>query len=97
MFRFSRFAIKHYEFMLNFLVLTPRQFPDSDILGSKLTSSSPRLFAGSHVLHRLLSPRHPPIALSLFMFSNILSLIVVFHNIHQTVKDQKFSGGPRWT
>ena len=28
------------------------------------TSGSPRLIAGSHVLHRLLAPRHPPYALS---------------------------------
>ena len=49
------------------------RFPYSDIPGSMLTSSSPRLFAGSHVLLRLISPRHPPIALSLFMsFSCIL-------------------------
>ena len=26
-------------------------------------ASSPRLFAGLHVLHRLLPPRHPPCAL----------------------------------
>lgn len=28
-----------------------------------LSSSSPKLFAGIRVLHRLLMPRHPPIAL----------------------------------
>jgi hypothetical protein len=39
-------------------------FPHSDISGSKLIASSPKLFAGYHVLHRLLSPRHPPHALS---------------------------------
>ena len=39
-------------------------FPHSDIRGSKLTRSSPRLFAACHVLRRLLAPRHPPIALS---------------------------------
>ncbi len=38
-------------------------FPHSDIRGSKLTRSSPRLFAACHVLHRLLAPRHPPNAL----------------------------------
>ena len=59
--------------MLNRSVVTPIGFPHSDIPGSQLTSSSPRLFAGSHVLHRLLSPRHPPIALSLFMFSIFFS------------------------
>ena len=38
-------------------------FPHSDIRGSKLTRSSPRLFAACHVLRRLLAPRHPPNAL----------------------------------
>ena len=39
-------------------------FPHSDISGSKLVASSPKLIAGYHVLHRLLSPRHPPYALN---------------------------------
>ena len=38
-------------------------FPHSEILGSKLVRSSPRLIAAYHVLHRLLAPRHPPNAL----------------------------------
>ena len=35
-------------------------FPHSEILGSKLVRSSPRLIAAYHVLHRLIAPRHPP-------------------------------------
>ncbi len=42
------------------------RFPHSDITGSKLTSSSPMLFAGSHVLLRLHFPRHSPYALTIF-------------------------------
>ena len=42
----------------------PVGFPHSDIPGLKGASPSPRLFAGSHVLHRRLAPRHPPYALS---------------------------------
>ena len=38
--------------------------PHSDIRGSKLVRSSPRLFAAYHVLHRLCMPRHPPNALT---------------------------------
>ena len=38
-------------------------FPHSDIFGSMLTSSSPKLFAGSRVFHRLLVPRHSLYAL----------------------------------
>src|SRR5215470_10038014 len=44
--------------------MTPVGFPHSDIPGSKLVCSSPRLIAAYHVLHRLLVPRHPPCALS---------------------------------
>ncbi len=42
----------------------PEGLPHSEIPGSKGASPSPRLFAGSHVLHRRLAPRHPPYALS---------------------------------
>ncbi len=38
-------------------------FPHSEILGSKLVRSSPKLIAAYHVLHRLSAPRHPPNAL----------------------------------
>ena len=38
-------------------------FPHSDISGSMLICSSPKLFAACHVLHRLLMPRHSPYAL----------------------------------
>ena len=41
----------------------PSRLPDSDISGSTLVSSSPKLFAAIHVLHRLSMPRHPPCAL----------------------------------
>ena len=48
-------------------------FPHSDIHGSKLSSCSPWLFAGKHVLHRLLVPRHPSYALSSLTYSHHLS------------------------
>ena len=38
-------------------------FPHSEILGSKVILTSPKLIAEYHVLHRLLLPRHPPNAL----------------------------------
>ena len=38
-------------------------FPHSDISGSLLICSSPKLFAAYRVLHRLLMPRHSPCAL----------------------------------
>ena len=47
----------------------PARFPDSEIPGSTLVSSSPRLIAAVHVLHRLLTPRHPPRALCSLTYS----------------------------
>ena len=44
--------------------ITLSGFPHSDISGSQLICSSPKLFAAYHVLHRLQEPRHPPYALS---------------------------------
>ena len=45
-------------------------FPHSDISGSKLICSSPKLFAACHVLHRLLMPRHSPCTLFNLNFSS---------------------------
>ena len=42
----------------------PAGCPHSEIRGSQLMCSSPRLFAAYHVFLRLLVPRHPPCALS---------------------------------
>ena len=55
-------------------------FPHSDISGSLLICSSPKLFAAYHVLHRLLMPRHSPCALysltkEIFWFSWIMQAI----------------------
>ena len=64
MVHFPGFAPPAYGFSRRRREFTPARFPHSDIPGSLLAYSSPRLFAVSHVLHRLLSPRHPPYALS---------------------------------
>ena len=45
-----------------------RGFPHSEILGSLLTYSSPGHIVVSHVLRRLLVPRHPPCALNYLTF-----------------------------
>ncbi len=49
-------------------------FPHSEILGSKLACSSPRLIAACHVLLRLLAPRHSPYALSSLIIKLIQSV-----------------------
>ena len=41
--------------------------PHSEIPGSKVICTYPRLIAAYHVLHRLREPRHPPCALSYFL------------------------------
>ena len=53
--------------------MTHAGFPHSDINGSKLTSSSPSLFAGSRVLLRLLVPRHSLYALNNLKLRKIIS------------------------
>ena len=49
----------------------------SDIFGSTLVCSSPKLFAAYHVLLRLLVPRHPPYALICF---NLLKRFFYYFN-----------------
>src|SRR6266853_5004548 len=44
--------------------MSPVGFPHSEICGSQAICASPQLIAAYHVLHRLLTPRHPPCALS---------------------------------
>ena len=44
--------------------MNPGGLPHSDISGSKPVCGSPKLIAACHVLHRLLVPSHPPLALS---------------------------------
>src|ERR671914_515866 len=40
-------------------------FPIRESAGQRLFSTSPRLIAAVHALHRLLVPRHPPCALNI--------------------------------
>ena len=61
MFQFAGFSSYNYEFIIRYR--RSGGLPHSEILGSKLTGSSPRLNAACHVLHRLSMPRHPPNAL----------------------------------
>ena len=45
----------------------------SEILGSRVICTYPKLIAAYHVLHRLREPRHPPCALSSFLLPQTLS------------------------
>ena len=53
--------------LFRILYLQYSGFPHSDISGSKVICTSPKLFAAYHVLHRLWEPRHPPCALINFL------------------------------
>ena len=57
--------------------------PHSEISGSKVVCTSPKLIAAYHVLHRLSVPRHPPSALSSFftLFTDIISYVRCFNGI----------------
>ena len=47
--------------------MTPAGFPHSEIRGLTVACTYPRLIAACHVLHRLLTPRHPPCALNILI------------------------------
>ena len=74
MFQFRRFPTYCYLIHSTLTEYGSAGFPHSEIRGSKLIYSSPRLIAVSHVLRRLLMPRHSPCALlsltKLFWFSS---------------------------
>ena len=69
MFQFRRFPAYTYFIQCTLLRYCLRGFPHSDISGSSLICSSPKLFAACHVLHRLLMPRHSPCALFSLTYS----------------------------
>ena len=62
MFQFSGFPSR----LLGMVRLQRTGLPHSDICGSKVITTSPQLFAGSHVFLRLWEPRHPPYTLIYF-------------------------------
>ena len=49
-------------------VLPTAGLSHSEIRGSKIICIYPQLIAAYHVLHRLHEPRHPPCALSYFLY-----------------------------
>ena len=61
---------------LTFHGSSPWGFPHSEICGSMLIYSSPWLIAVSHVLHRLLMPRHSPYALLRLNFLQLLAVVL---------------------
>ena len=68
MFQFRRFPSHTYLIQYG---IPCGGFPHSEISGSMLICSSPKLIAAYHVLHRLLMPRHSPCALFSLTFPYI--------------------------
>ena len=58
-----RVASPDYEFIRSIPDINPAGLPHSEIHGSTPACGSPWLIATCYVLHRLLTPRHPPFAL----------------------------------
>ena len=63
MFQFPAFALCY----CTVTVLQTAGLSHSEILGSRVICTYPRLIAAYHVLHRLREPRHPPCALFYFL------------------------------
>ena len=63
MFQFRAFPSYGYLIHRTMTAYCAAVLPHSEISGSTLICSSPKLFAACHVLHRLLMPRHSPCAL----------------------------------
>ena len=70
MFQFRRFPSYAYLIQRRMTEYCSAGFPHSEISGSMLMCSSPKLIAACHVLLRLLMPRHSPCALSSLTFSS---------------------------
>ena len=74
MFQFPRFASLHFA---EIYILQMYGLSHSEILGSKVICTYPKLIAAYHVLHRLCEPRHPPYALSYFFLYRFISFSVI--------------------
>ena len=61
------------KFSTTYLSINSSEFPHSEISGSMLICSSPKLIAAYHVFHRLPVPRHSPCALVRLTIQTILS------------------------
>ena len=64
-----------FKFSITYLSMNPGEFPHSEISGSMLICSSPKLIAAYHVFHRLPVPRHSPCALVRLTFQTFFQNI----------------------
>ena len=80
MFQFRAFPSYTYLIQCMILRYCLSVFPHSEISGSSLICSSPKLIAACRVLHRLLMPRHSPCALFSLTFRKCSHLRLVLLN-----------------
>ena len=73
MFQFRRFPTYAYLIQRRLTEYCSAGFPHSEISGSTVICTSPKLIAACHVLHRLLMPRHSPCALISLTFRRTVS------------------------
>ena len=59
-------SVHQVHFLYRMINLQLIGLPHSEISGSKVICTYPKLIAACHVLHRLREPRHPPYALNNF-------------------------------
>ena len=74
MFQFPRFASLH---SVKITGLQPAGLSHSEISGSKVICTYPKLIAAYHVLHRLREPRHPPDALTCFRLRRAARAVLI--------------------
>ncbi len=91
MFQFRRFPTYAYVFNVCCMSIPTCRFPHSEIRGSTLICSSPRLIAACHVLRRLPVPRHSPCALFYLTLSLTGGLPPVRSNYMRLSSSTKFS------
>ena len=70
--------------------MTGTGLPHSEIPGSKVVCTSPRLFAAYHVFHRLHVPRHPPYALSSFTKVSFLKMTWLLESLIKMIQFFQF-------
>ena len=89
MFQFRRFP--SYTYFVQYRIPCGG-FPHSEISGSLLICSSPKLIAAYHVLHRLLMPRHSPCAL--FSLTVVEARVAIFRKSPRAFRSGWFTPLP---
>ena len=98
MFQFRAFPSHTYLIQYVMTAYCAAVLPHSEISGSKLICSSPKLIAACRVLHRLLMPRHSPCAL--YSLTCVEAICTPFRpspsapNIHSVPIPSPFRAGP---